>query len=276
MWKRLRLIIVILSILVTPFTLSQSGQAATSSEVTITAVGMVVAAPGGFTVTYISDYEVGLSWVKPAGAANVMIRAKYSDYPNEPNPGEEPTDGYLVYYGDGTYTSDTAVSLDETATPVYYKAWCETTNGQWGTLYASGEMEGIGMVLIAFVVLALGLLIAAFALSSGRKLLAFASAGAWALLGVYSYTKSASLWDVYYSLFWLAMAMTFACALIPAVLREKKEEPAVEDTDEYGDKDLLADLEASEKDRERFDKLFGPRRHRPRRRLSRFAKTGME
>lgn len=119
------------------------------------------------------------------------------------------------------------------------------------------------MTLIAFVMLALGFTIATFILQSGRTILAFASAGGWIVLAVYSYTRSTATWDIYYALFWLGCGLAFALVLVPAVLREKKEKDiSVEDVDEYGDKELLADIEASERDKKRLDKLFGTRRAR--------------
>jgi hypothetical protein len=123
----------------------------TSAEVTVTATGWVCGAPGGFTITYISDYEVGLSWAKGAGAVNTMVRAAYGRMP------ESREDGYLVYYGDREYCSDTAVSLDETATPVYYRAWSQNIGGAWEEGETTGFIEGIGVTMIAFIVLALGI-----------------------------------------------------------------------------------------------------------------------
>lgn len=132
--------------------------------------------------------------------------------------------------------------------------------------------EAEALVLIAFTILSLALTLAAFALKSGRGILSFAAAGSWILLGVYNYTHSATTWDIHYSLFWLSMGMTIACALIPAILREKREtEASVDDIDEL-DKPLLDDIEAGIKDRERFRRLMGT----PRRKVkpSRYSKTG--
>lgn len=123
----------------------------TSADITVTAAGWVCGAPGGFTITYISDYEVGLSWAKGIEAEKTMIRAAYGRTP------ENRTDGYLVYYGDGVYCSDTAVSLDETATPIYYRAWSQNANGVWEDEGVWGFIEGIGVTMIAFIVLALGI-----------------------------------------------------------------------------------------------------------------------
>ncbi len=125
--------------------------AESSDNITVTATGFVCEAPGGFTVTYISDYEVGLSWTKGEGAENTMVRAAYGRTP------ESREDGYLVYYGDEEYCSDTAVNLDETASRVIYRAWHQNANGIWEEGETTGFVEGIGVTTIAYVVLAIGL-----------------------------------------------------------------------------------------------------------------------
>ena len=81
----------------------------------------------------------------------------------------------------------------------------------------------------------MGMFIATFAVPQGRVILAFASAGAWMLLGVYSYSKFLVLWDIHYSLFWLSMGLVFVCVLIPVILREKREEDLTPEFDEYGE-----------------------------------------
>ena len=267
MWKWLVAFVLLIIFLVIPI----PALAGTSADITVTATGYVCEAPGGFTVVYISDYEVGISWVKGVDAENTLVRAAIGRMP------ENRSDGYEVYYGTGTNTTDW-VNMETLSVPIYYKSWSQTIGGTWEEGGSStGQVEGVSMILIAFIALALGLTISTFALKSGRAILAFASAGGWVLLGVYSYTRFVALWDIYYALFWLSMGMVFACVLVPVVLREKKEEDiSVEDIDEYGDKDLLADIEAGEKDKERLDRLFGTRTRQPHRRLSRFARIGKE
>ncbi len=150
MQKWLRAVIPMAAVLVTVL-LPRTAMAATSAQVTVTASGFVCDAPGGLTLTYISDYEVGISWVKGANAAKTMIRAAYGRVPSSR------TDGYLVYYDIGTSTSDTGVSLDETATPVYYRAWSQNAGGGWEDTGASDFIEGVGVTLLAFVVLCVAL-----------------------------------------------------------------------------------------------------------------------
>ena len=153
MWRRLWVILLVLGLCLMPSTVLAQDE--DTADVTITATGMVVDAPGGFTVTYISDYEIGLSWTKPEEAEKTMIRAALGREPTNPEPGEEPTDGMLVYFGEDTSCTHWT-NLETTSVPMHYKAWCQTASGDWGTLHSSGLVEGLGMITIAFIVLALG------------------------------------------------------------------------------------------------------------------------
>ena len=170
-----------------------------SSDVTITASGFVVSAPGDFTVWYISDYEVGIGWTMPAGAANVMVRRAVNRLPANRD------DGLLVYYGNGTSTSDYDIYLEFTEATFYYKAWAETAAGLWEEVGASDFVQGVGMGLIVLAALALGLTIAMFA--TRQYMLGFPSGIFWAVLGGYSYQRSLTTWDWQYLVFFAAMGM---------------------------------------------------------------------
>lgn len=150
-----------------------TGALAADPVVNVTVSAYVIGIPGGFTVTYTSDYEVGIEWTKPGGAENTMVRAAIG------HPPANRTDGYLVYYGDAESCTDTGVSLDETAAPVIYRAWSETAGGAWSPLFAEGEIEGIGMVLIAFAVLIVALMALGYIFKHGLLFLAagFAAVG---------------------------------------------------------------------------------------------------
>lgn len=135
-------------------------------------------------------------------------------------------------------------------------------------------IEITGLIIGIFGFMAMGFTIATFVLKTGRMILGFLSAGVWILLAVTAYTSSAALWDAYYALFMLSAIMVFACALLPAILRERKEgEPSLDDIDRE-DKDILSDIEAGEKDRERMDRLFGNRKRRKKSKMPYIAKTG--
>jgi len=127
----------------------------TSADVTITASGYVCGAPGGFTITYVNDYELRLDWSVGDDAVNTMVRAAYGRFP------EDITDGYQVYYGNGTTTTDDATSL---AAPdiVYYRAWSQNVAGLWNEVsYGeddSGDIMSVSFLFIAWVSLAIFLL----------------------------------------------------------------------------------------------------------------------
>jgi hypothetical protein len=144
MWKRLGIWLLIGACLLSfP---SIEVRADTSASVTITAVGVIVGAPGAFTLTYISDYQTGISWTMPVGAVNTMIRAAYGHVPTSI------TDGYQVYYGPGTSFTDNATTI---ASPeiVYYRAWSQRADGLWGPLWASGDTGGFMSLSFLFLVL---------------------------------------------------------------------------------------------------------------------------
>lgn len=128
-------------------------------------------------------------------------------------------------------------------------------------------------------ILAVVCTIATFALTSGRRILGWVSAGFWVITGVASYTASGTLWDIYYALFWLSMILVLVMSFVPAMLKEKKEEDVdmLEGIDD-ADRPLAEDIQKSEHDRDNYNRLFGKRKigdksFRPRR-SSNFAKTG--
>lgn len=265
---RLLLAVLILSLNTMPVS------AATSVNITVTARPKISGGIANFTIVYISETQLDLSWVLTGDAVNIMIRGKYSEYPADiPNGLTDPSDGYLVYYGNGLSVSDTSMDFDEITGVLYYKAWAQKADGTWYTNSSTGSEESRTLILLAFVILALGLTIGAFVLTTGRAILSFAGAGAWLLLGIYSYTKSTAVWDIYYSLFWLSAGMVIVCSLISVVLREKKEP---EEIDEFAEenRELIDDVERSERDKTNYDRLFRNRKKRAK--LSKFNRTGKE
>ncbi len=106
-------------------------------------------APTNFTATYISDYQIDLSWDKGLDAVNTLIMANYGSYPTDRN------GGYQVYYGPKTGCSDTLVDLQFREVNVYYRAWSE--GGSWSNDYAETNIGGVGMTLVAQAIFILGL-----------------------------------------------------------------------------------------------------------------------
>lgn len=196
-----------------------------SANITITVVGWIADTPGLFTVTYISDTELELSWIKGYGADNTMIRAAYGRMPTDRD------DGYLVYYGDGTTVSDTAIDLDEMALPVYYRAWSQSVGGAWEEVGASSFMEGPGMKLVALVILCLGML--AFAWHMRKVSLLFVSLMCWLGFTAYAFGLSDGTMDFYRILAWIGIAMAFLSVyqVVNMLIRNRPEpEPDVDPT----------------------------------------------
>jgi len=226
----------------------------TSSEVVVTATGWICEAPSGFSLFYINDYEIGISWVKGEGAENTMIRAKYGSYPIDR------TDGYQVYYGDGTVASDTGVNFEEGVSDVYYIAFSENVNGVWEEVGASDFMENPHMLLIALIILALGFTIVSYIFKKG--VLAFAGAGSWMVASIYCFTKSAETWDIYFSLAFLFIGLLLACMFSPLAWKETT--PAGEIPEDPDVAEMQAEITEWNKNRNQFSFLHDNKR--PRRR----------
>lgn len=226
-------------------------------------------APTSFDVTDSGGADISITWNLGPNATKTMIRVSRDHYPTDIADGEQ------VYFDTGTSTTDTGYSLDNTT--YYFRAWSWNATG-YSTDYAEDRIGGDMLVLMLFGFLGLGLTISFFWKHMG--MLAYGAAGMWALLGFNAFQLSAStnpteITDTYMALFWLSVIFAVGCALLPAIMRPKPE-PQADDIDE--DRELMADIEASERDRERMDKLFNTgRKRRPRRsKMSKFARTGEE
>jgi hypothetical protein len=113
-------------------------------DVTITADPSGLFAPTNFDAVYINDHKVTITWVTNPLAVTTHIRGKTGSYPTGI------ADGYQVYNGAGVTVDDETVSLDETATNVYYRAWSVGGGGAPSPDYAEDNLGGVGMTLIAF------------------------------------------------------------------------------------------------------------------------------
>jgi len=237
---------------------------AANPVVTITVSKWVVGLPSGFTLTYISEYEVQVDWVKGLGAENTMVRAAIG------RPPTDIADGMEIYYGDGT-TATSWINMETLSEPVYYRAWSETALGVWSPLYAEDQIEGVSMLLWILGFLALAFL--ALSLIFKKGYLAFASSGVWIVAGVYCFSRALEYWDVYFSLGFLFMAFVLACAFAPLAWRETT--PANERAEEP---DVLVaglreEMGISADERGQFDFLYKNRRPN-KRKMSRYERTG--
>lgn len=134
-----------------------------TTTITVILVPETTSGISNFHIVYINDQRIDLSWNFGSGVSNIMIRAKYGSYPNDISDGSEtPSDGYLVYYGNGSNTSDTLVNMDDpgdinisdtsdTPFTIYYKAWGQNIDGSWQTSTNTGWEESIELILLAFV-----------------------------------------------------------------------------------------------------------------------------
>lgn len=231
MWKKLKnylgwkrwLIVLCLCLLGLSICIGSKLQAASSEEITITAAGWICGGPGAFTLTYVNDYEIGISWTKGEDAVNTMVRAAFGHVP------ANISDGYEVYSGAGTSCTDTALSM---ATPeiIYYRAWSQNAAGVWGPLFASGNTGGFMSASYLFIGL---ILIAAFLtwFSSRRPEILISMAagftwlalGFWLLLGDVTNLQLTDPWTV--MLAWVFVVMTFVPFLMQmnvAIRREAR------------------------------------------------------
>jgi len=259
----------------TPLAVEASG----AVNIGISATGTGTAPITDFVVIRGDIDETSAAWVETTGtwtipptADYVIIIRRFDRYP------EATDDGEVVYQGTGETFDETVTG--ENIEKIYYTAWTYG-GGLWSCpIYYLLEVKPKmvnAIMLIAFIILALVPTIGAFALKSGRQILGFVAAGAWLLLGIWSYTQSTATWDINYALFWLSMGMVIACSLVAVILKEKKEEEAEEATEDWGDdQELMDDLKTDEQDRERLDRLFGRRKRKKHPRMSSFAKTGKE
>lgn len=92
--------------------------------VIVSARGVLVSAPGGFTIVYVDDLHVMGYWTIPPTADIVELRYRFEDYPRDIN------DGTLVYSGNNT---SALIDLDLTIAGVpYFRIWSRrATTGQW-------------------------------------------------------------------------------------------------------------------------------------------------
>lgn len=209
MWRRICVIIIAVTLCLVP----SVAEADTSVEITIYAQGLVYMpnAPGEFTVWYVSDYEVGFSWEKPATANFTMIRAAYGHIP------EGRDDGYQVYYGTGNYTTDDSVSVASLEN-VYYKAWSQDVGGNWSYLFASGSTEGFMSASFLFIgLIGLAGMLTYFSWKRRHILVSTAGALTWLALGFWLLLGDASnlsLTDPWTQILaWVFIIMVFFCFL---------------------------------------------------------------
>ena len=192
--------------------------AATSIDVTITwTPGGVMFAPTNFTATVVNDNNIQLDWTPNGLAVTTLILGKVGSYPTSA------TDGYIIYNGAGATTNDTAVSLDETTTNMFYAAYSVDGGGGTSPDSALAMAGGIGMTLLSLAILALGLTVAM--IIAKNMMLGFPSAIFWAVLCGFMYTQSLTTWDWQYLLSFASGGMVIFSCLAMYALRKRDLEP---------------------------------------------------
>lgn len=172
-WIRVLVLGLLLVLLIPSSVLADS-----SEDVTVTATGYICEAPGGFTITYISDYEIGLSWIKGEDAENTMVRATYGRAPTGRS------DGIEIYYGTGTYATHWISNVGLTG-PIYYQAWSQAAGGIWEETGSSEEGNFMSASFLFIGLILLAGLLTAFAYKIRMLLFTMAAATAWLALGVW-------------------------------------------------------------------------------------------
>jgi uncharacterized membrane protein len=230
-------VVVITIILVSQILLPVVCKANSSIGVVITVVG-TTGGISNFTITYVSNTDMHLSWSLNGDAVNIMIRSKYGSYPaNIPNSSTTPSDGNLVYYGSGTSFDDTSMNFDQNPGSLYYAAWAQRADGTWYTNLSTGSEESRVVLFIAFVVIALGLTIAAFvAKTSASGMLRIAGVVAWIIMIPLSFAQSWPTTNTYLpvaaALFCAAMMLIMVVATVTYYIDWRNTRRTHEPTDE--------------------------------------------
>lgn len=162
-----------LLLLVVPFTPVK----AADPNVEIEVYAWVVGFPNGLTITYVSDYELQLDWVKGEDAVNTMVRVKDGSAPTSR------TDGNLLYYGDGTTATDTGLDFQEATLSKHYALWSENAGGAWSPWAVTDFMENPNLTFIGLIIAA-GI-VSFLAFKSRLPAMKFFGGLPWILLALY-------------------------------------------------------------------------------------------
>lgn len=203
--------IVVLIVLASGLMTSPTVRAVPFSDVVVTVTSNILGIPEDFTLTYISDYEVGISWTKGEDAVNTMIRASYNKIP------DTITEGYLVYYGDGEYATDTTVNFEEYWGRMYYSAWSESAGGVFSSGYVSDEVEGINVILIFLG--AFGGLFLVLAFVFRQMALSFFAGLIFLGLSIRGWANTTELYDVYWLIGLLGILALLVCFIMGFIIQ---------------------------------------------------------
>jgi len=150
------------------------------------------------TATSLSEHEILLSWYTGSAINSTTIRAAIGRVPTSI------TDGYLVYSGSGTNTTDWVSNLEMLDNKLYYAAWGTDSNGTW-TPSATTYIEGVGMKLIAIIVMCVAMMV--WAWQKKQVSLLFMSLMCWLGFTAYMYSLTSATWDYYRIFAWVGIGM---------------------------------------------------------------------
>lgn len=179
--------------------------------VTVTMNPLFTGGINSFTITYVTDTQMDLDWTYGGDTANVMVRAKYGNYPaNIPNQFTTPSDGYLVYYGSGLSASDTSMNFDQNPGYLYYMAWAQRGDGTWHLDVSSGKEESKQLILIAMIISPLAIMGLGWRFKQAWLL--WLACPFWVILGIYiAYNETWFPTDAQRSLILIGVIGTIGC-----------------------------------------------------------------
>jgi hypothetical protein len=140
-WLKILFAVFVLALLIMTAVFHRPARA-DNPVVTMTVSGWVLGSPI-LTVTWISDTEVRLDWLRSALLANAEVRMKIGEQPADHD------DGYHVCSGNITTYTDTVIDLDQIINSVWYGLWIQDGEGNWSSLGSFGHVEGSGMIDIS-------------------------------------------------------------------------------------------------------------------------------
>jgi hypothetical protein len=192
------LLIALICVAILPFAIQPVF--ANSVNISITAQGTDSGAlpqkPQDFSAVKNSGHEIGLSWVKGAGADDTVIYGKWGSYPTVIG------EGWLVYDSTGILTTDNQ-DIENSEDGLYYSAWSWNTSG-YSVSYATSHVEG-GETAVADAIIFIPMVMLCGVLSGLgfwkiRQLwpVLIIAALAWGALGFWSFSNVESSYDVWF------------------------------------------------------------------------------
>lgn len=180
------------------FTVNMTG--ATQSRFIIGGTSLIVYPPTGLLLIYVDGDTVQISWTMGLYAENSMVRGAIGRVP------QSRSDGYLVYYGTASNTTDNGVDLEDET--VYYRVFSQNSWGVWEDEGIWDSIGGTALMLIAIVVIALGITALAFILKN--PILHIVGVPAWLALGALLWNQPWPAANTYLATAFMLLAISVA------------------------------------------------------------------